>query len=169
VVVPLQVELARTEGIALTVSAVVTHTTGFVLALTLRQRVRPNLRLNRPTALSFHTQQADDLRFGLHFSDGAKATTTKRPRPGETREPSAPLLMLRGARGGGHTTDAELWVWPLPPPGLLAFACEWRAEGIPLTRREIDARPILEAAAQVEQLWPDERPLPTGPWTHHAG
>ena len=57
-----------------------------------------------------------------------------------------------------------MWMWPLPLPGPLVFVCEWRAEGIELTRHELDAQVILDAAAEVDELWPDERPV-TGAWT----
>jgi hypothetical protein len=46
------------------------------------------------------------------------------------------------------------WVWPLPPAGSLTVVCEWPAYGIALTRSEFDAGMLLDAAAQVEQLWP---------------
>ena len=84
-------------------------------------------------------------------------------RPGDTLSP--PELILRGTSGfGGRSSETTMWMWPLPPPGLLEFVCEWRAEGIELTRRELDAQVILDAAAQVDELWPDERPV-TPAWT----
>ncbi len=169
IVVGLQIELARTNAISLVVTSAAVYSTGFVLALALRQRRRPDPRGNRPEPFSFHAQNEDDLRFGLQFSDGTKATTTRRPRPGEQGKPSGPLLMPRGSYGTARTSEAELWAWPLPPPGPLTYVWEWRAEGIPLTRHEADARPILDAAARVEELWPDERPPTTGPWTHAFG
>jgi hypothetical protein len=45
------------------------------------------------------------------------------------------------------------WVTPLPPPGRLEFVCEWPAAGIALTRVEVDADPIREAATRVTTLW----------------
>jgi hypothetical protein len=52
----------------------------------------------------------------------------------------------------------------------LALVCEWPAAGIPLTRHEIDARLILDAAARAEVIfsdehlpeWPDEDGPPIG-------
>jgi hypothetical protein len=43
-------------------------------------------------------------------------------------------------------------VWPLPPPGPLVFACEWPAAGMALTRHEIDAQPILDAAGRTQVI-----------------
>jgi hypothetical protein len=169
VIVPLQIDLARTDGVSLVVVALVAYSSGFVVMLALRQRIRRDPRDRRPGPFSSHGQREDDLRFGLQFSDGTKATTARGPRPGEDREPAEPLLMLRGSRGTGRTTETELWVSPLPPPGPLVYVCEWRAAGIPLTRHEGTAEPILEAAARVEELWPDECPPATGPWAHAFG
>jgi len=44
----------------------------------------------------------------------------------------------------------------LPPPGPLAFVCEWPTRHIPETRAEIDASLVLEAAARAVAIWPDE-------------
>jgi hypothetical protein len=50
----------------------------------------------------------------------------------------------------------DVWVWGLPPPGPLAFVCEWPARGIPETRVEIDAGLVLEAAGRAVAIWPDQ-------------
>jgi hypothetical protein len=109
------------------------------------------------------------MRFGIEFSDGRKATTVRPHRPRHPQDtPEQPLLMMRGG-GGGRRFEADFWVWPLPPPGPLAFVCDWREHGIELTRKEVDAQAILDSAAKVEQLWPDERPEPKGAWTIARG
>ena len=50
------------------------------------------------------------------------------------------------------------WVWPLPPAGPLVFVCEWPKYRIPLTRKEIDAGLIRDAAKLMIELWPEEEP-----------
>jgi hypothetical protein len=70
-------------------------------------------------------------------------------------DPSHPAVMPRGSGGGGRSWEMNWWVWPLPPPGPLALVCEWQAHGIALRRHELDAAPLLEAAARVEPLWPN--------------
>ncbi len=102
------------------------------------------------------------LRIGVQFADGSKATNTggfedpNRPPPG-------PILHPGGGSGGGGTWRQTLWVWPLPPPGPLVLACEWPALDIPLTRCEIDAQPVLDAAARAQIVFSHahlpERPL----------
>ena len=51
--------------------------------------------------------------------------------------------------------DWSVWLWPLPPPGRLAFVVQWSAEDIAEKRHEIDANAILEAAERAEVLWSD--------------
>jgi hypothetical protein len=95
----------------------------------------------------------DLLRFGLEHSDGRKATNLGRPGfPGE-EEPDA---VLRQGGGGGNSYGWEFsyWAWPTPPPGPLAFVVEWPSEGVPLTRTEIDAERIRDAATRARELWP---------------
>jgi len=43
----------------------------------------------------------------------------------------------------------------LPPAGPVTFVCEWAAAGIPETHASLDAQPILDAAEQSVQLWPE--------------
>jgi hypothetical protein len=80
-----------------------------------------------------------------------------------------PVLIQHGGGGGDGRWDQDVWVWPLPPPGPLAFVCEWPAEGVQLTRVEVDAGLVLEAAEQAEPLWEEqEQPslgLGRGGWT----
>jgi hypothetical protein len=166
IVVPVTVEFARTDTIALAIPGVVVFSTGFSFTFVIRRRVA--LRRQDHVFPPFHpadASQPDALRLGIQFADGAKVTTLDR-HPHLPREvadtPAGPLLMRRGSGGGGRNWNNEMWVWPLPPPGALAFVCDWRAERIPLTRREIDAQAILDAAAQVEELWPDDRARPSG-------
>jgi hypothetical protein len=64
----------------------------------------------------------------------------------------------------------EFWAWPLPPPGPLAFVCEWPAHGISLTRHEIDAGVLLHAAETVETLWDEPGPAGGGSsWVRLGG
>ncbi len=97
----------------------------------------------------------DELfRFGIEFSDGRKATTLDWERlrpPGEP--PRGPVLTMLGGGGDDRRWDQRYWVWPLPPPGPLAFVCEWPALGIALSRVDVDAELVLEAAARAEPLW----------------
>jgi hypothetical protein len=111
------------------------------------------------------------LRMGVQFADGGKATNTNTSRldprdPGEP--PSGPVMHQGGGGGGGGSWHQSHWVWPLPPPGPLAFVCEWPAAGIALTRHEVDAQPILDAAARATVIFAEEE-SPGGPrWTSYG-
>jgi hypothetical protein len=97
------------------------------------------------------------LRIGVQFSDGRKATNTGGfPHSSADFEnpPEGPVLHSGGGGGGGGSWHQSEWVWPLPPPGPLAFVCQWPAAGIPLTRHEIDAQVILDAAARAQVVFP---------------
>jgi hypothetical protein len=163
--VPIQVELVRNENLALAVIGLLAFSTGFSFTFAIRRRVLMRQPSRYPPSHPFHPGASPDaLRFGIQFATGGKATTLDRHlSPSDVDEsPTGPLLIGGGGGGGGRKWNSEMWVWPLPPPGALAFVCEWKAESIPLTRREIDAKLILDAASQVEQLWPDKARHPTG-------
>jgi hypothetical protein len=101
------------------------------------------------------------LRIGLQFSDGSKATNTGGFHH-DRHPPAGPVMHPRGGGGGGGRWSHTLWVWPLPPPGPLTLVCEWPAMGIAVTRSELDAKPILDAAARAQVIFSDDD-LPEAP------
>jgi hypothetical protein len=95
------------------------------------------------------------LRFGVEFSDGRRASNLGGPGHREG-EPQSPVLQGRGGGGNGSGWHQRFWLWPLPPPGPLAFVCEWPAAGIELSRVDIDAGPVIDAAARAQVVFPDQ-------------
>jgi hypothetical protein len=98
------------------------------------------------------------LRLGVQFSNGRKATSIDHRAwtHGSEDAPDNPVLVPHGGGGGGRRSwERALWLWPLPPPGPLAFVCEWPSEGIDLARVETDSAVVLDAAKQAETLWED--------------
>jgi hypothetical protein len=95
------------------------------------------------------------LRFRIGYADGSEADNLSTP----TQLPATPDGAHLTPREGGasqwraHTT---FWAWPLPPTGPLTFSCEWPAYGIPITRHEIDANLVREAAERASLLWPSD-------------
>lgn len=169
-VVALERVLARTDRAAVCVTRVGAFPTGFELDLvTLTPVDRADLD---PLLFGPHHHRRmgrsedvppDMLRFGLQFADGGKATNVGGflpPEPGTA--PTGPVIVPGGGSGGDGRWQQSFWVWPLPPQGPLLLVCEWPAAGIALTRSEIDAGVILDAAARAQVLFSDEH-LPDPP------
>ncbi len=110
------------------------------------------------------------FRLAVVFADGRVATNINP----EHAPPNVPMagravLMQGGGSGGERRYDLTYWVYPLPPPGRLAFICEWPGLGLAETRVEIDAQPILDAAARSVQIWPEnDEPGPADGEHQHA-
>jgi hypothetical protein len=94
------------------------------------------------------------FRFGVQLADGSKAVYEEATPFGD-QEPAGPVLASAGGGGGGRSWNFAVWLWPLPPPGPLAFVVQWPAKGIPETWQQADAGSIREAAERAEVLWPD--------------
>jgi hypothetical protein len=172
--VPLRLVLARTPDIAIAITNAGAFPTGFEVTLSLRLREAPSGPGFDPLGHQFmghlgygeHTAGPAELppelfRFGVQFADGRKATTVGNPFPVGDPFPlgegvQGPVLLPRGGGGGGRDWDQAYWVWPLPPPGPVAFVCEWPARGVEETRHEVDASLILDAAGSAETLWDEE-------------
>jgi hypothetical protein len=110
------------------------------------------------------------LRFGVRFADGRKATNVG-PWAYTDDAPESPVMHSGGGGGGGGNWRQDEWVWPLPPPGPLAFVCEWPEASIPLTQREIDAQLVLEAATRSQLIFSEDAFLPDssgGSWSTFA-
>jgi hypothetical protein len=174
--VALEVVLARTPDLALSLERFAAYPTGFKFRLVTRSRTeelgwdldqaffgRP-FRRPRSEASEIPPER---LRFGIQFADGSKATNLNFSHAEPGKVPSAPVMSEGGGGGGGRLWEHDYWVWPLPVPGPLAFVCEWPAHGIPFTRVEIDADRILQAVPRAQVLWAEEETGPGGgnAWT----
>jgi hypothetical protein len=177
-VVALDLVVARNDQVAVCVARLAGYPTGFEFELRTigaPGRIDPDLD---PLLFGPHRHRArraaqsvldDMLRFGVQFSDGRKATNTggfyhqDDPPPG-------PVMHSGGGGGGGGDWHQDNRVWPLPPPGPLRFVCEWPAVGIPVSRAEIDAELVVDAASRAQRLFPDSGEPPAGGsgWTSYA-
>jgi len=117
-------------------------------------------------------------RFGVQFSDGRKATAHgvgmfSRTGGGNVKfvgagtaaggadPPDRPVLRARGGGGSRFAWRQQYWLWPLPPPGDLLFACEWPDLEIEFTTATVSADAIRDAAKRSRLMWPDlNRPGP---------
>jgi hypothetical protein len=168
--VPLRLLLARTEAVALALLDVSAYSTG--LEFRMEVRLRRHDELVDPFGMRLHHRRGggaaeipdEVLRFGFELADGGRVTNLG-DFPGFDGERTEPVLMQRGGGGGGRSWSFGYWLWPLPPAGALAVVVEWPSQGIALTRVELDAVPLLAAAAESEQLWPGGGATGGGGWT----
>ena len=158
----LRLVLARTDDVALAVIDVVAFTTGVSLNLVALRRTpgdpgtfdHPFGHFWLPTHKGGELPP-ELLRFGVEFSDGGKATTVGgHAALAAEGEPRGPILSPGGGSGSDDYWESSFWLWPLPPPGTLAFVVEWPAERVELSRHEVDAAPIIEASQRSAVLWP---------------
>lgn len=178
-VVALELVLAQTEKVAVYVLTLLAYQSGFEFDVMTISAQRWNddfdpMMFGHPHRAGRHGAgeglPAELLRIGVQFADGAKATNIAGFHHDQA-PPPGPVMNSGGGGGGGGQWHQNQWVWPLPPPGPLSFVCEWPAAGIALTRSEIDAQTILDAAGRAEALFPDDQPTPSAPpgsWTSYA-
>jgi hypothetical protein len=98
---------------------------------------------------------ADDLHFGFGLADGSKATNLIGARSATEDGSRPPALTGRGGGSDGRAFRHSFWLSPLvPEPIEVAF--EWRAAGIELTRRDLDAEAIATAALRAQRVFAEE-------------
>jgi hypothetical protein len=147
--VPVALLVARTDSHAVLIDNLLVYPTGFDFDLTIR------FRAGRPRGSHEHLWD-DRLRLEVRFADGRSADNDPRrwPRPTGDQLPDPPLLYQSTiGPDGGH-----VWLWGLPPPGPLTFACDWPAQQIPPSQAVLEAGLVLAAAARAQTLWPDQDP-----------
>ena len=158
---PLELVLARTDELALSVHSGRAYENGFEFTLGLHRRTPLEPGAHDPMML-WHAARHGDideaaLRFGVAYADGRKATVFDRhPWWGDPEGHATPdiVLMQRGGGGGGVSWNFHFWVWPLPPDGPVELVAEWPSEGIALTRAELDSAVVRDGAARAVTLWP---------------
>ena len=169
-VAALELILASNEQAAVYIGRCSAYLTGFELEVRVLVRgddLDPSLSgvYHHPGRGSTYEEM---LRFGIEFSDGRKATNVGDSWLGEG-QPEGLVLWGMGGGGGGGRWRQDFWVWPLPPRGLFELVCEWPAAGLALTRQEVDAQIVLDAAARARGLFPDQPTShPGGTWSSYG-
>ncbi|ANN18865.1 hypothetical protein SD37_26740 [Amycolatopsis orientalis] len=117
---------------------------------------------DRQATRGFPPEPTDiDLKFGVRFPDGSKASTVGDVHQGWTNPAARPEVPRLVDAGSGFSSDdryyqseQRLWLWPLPPPGPFEFIIEWRKMGIGATATTIDGRAIVRSAQRARPYWP---------------
>jgi hypothetical protein len=152
-VVALHQALAYPEGCCLTLHAAVR---GAAAA-----SVWDNLQQGSLGEDPYVTPTDPDLKFGVRFPDGSKATTVDNAFHGwspPTDRPEPPMLIEAGSESSSNERSFrgswQLWLWPLPPPVPFEFVIEWQTMGIPTTATTLDGAAIALAAGKALPYWP---------------
>jgi hypothetical protein len=138
--------LARTEVVAVAITAIWAFTAGFEFWVHAQFRHDGHALQRQP--------EDQSLRIGVQFADGRKVANVGRVPERAGSVPAGLILSPHSFGAGRRHQDRSYWVWPLPPAGPLSFVCEWAAFGIPESRAEVDARLVLDAARHSVQIWP---------------
>jgi hypothetical protein len=160
-IVPVDGVIARNDLVAVFLSSFHVYPAGFTAEIFVVAREGSELDpfAHRPYRRARAEGQIEPglLRLGFSFADGSKvANTSGGPiGTGEDGAPSAPVMRPSGGRGQEDEWSQTFWAWPLPPPGRMEFVSEWPAAGLPLTRNELDAAAIIDAAPRAQVAFVD--------------
>lgn len=168
-VLPVQELIGRSEEAAISLARIVAYPLGFEVTLDAFTRALSwgwafDERLGEWHSGEQERPPAELLRYGVEFADGRKASnlsgmfggTVVAMSAGDNEEPDPATdirLVPGGGHGGGRHSRQEFWVWPLPPPGPVAFVCEWPRYGIAESRVELEAASIRAAARNAIEIW----------------
>jgi hypothetical protein len=148
--VDLAAVLARTPTLAIVADAFRAYPTGVRFTLTVAFRLR-----ERAYPDPFNSR----LLLGVGMADGRRA----RSHLGDATA-GEPVLWQLGGHGGSRRAEMDFWLHPLPPPGPMLVVVKWEDAGVDEHAVEVDAAPLVAAAAEAEELWPDDRPVEGWGW-----
>jgi len=156
--IPISFVLGRNEVAVVGVTAFIAYRTGFAFTLSV---VFADPQNNLTPLRSMHLvklaqmrgddspQPGEQFQLGLTFSDGSSVT-----RAGEfvlEGGPETYLTLLDGS-GGGVVSTLRWYVEPLPPPGPIAFWCEWPTARLAFRHQLAIGTEIQDAAKESKDL-----------------
>jgi hypothetical protein len=159
--VPGEALIARTGRAAVALGSIRAYPNGFEFTLHVRLREEDKLWLGADPfewrGRRRDPQAArDQLRLGILYVDGRRATTDGRSWPGDAGEAGELILVPGGSGGSERSWDGDFWVHPLPPDGPVTFVVSWLRFDVTEARTEFDGAAIRAAAGRAVILWPEE-------------
>ena len=147
--------LARTRDVAVAVRGVTAYSDGLRLSVLVlfadEQKVE-----DVEWSLRDFSRSPGRFRLGCAFADGRRATTGRTEQPEvETPGDPSPHLTLLASTASPLQWSGEYWLHPLPAAGPLVLGCRWPDRRIPETLAQVDAAPLLAAAASSRPVWED--------------
>jgi hypothetical protein len=94
------------------------------------------------------------LRFGLRLPDGSRVDRGRARDQQQIPVPPGFHLSSLGGSAGAGMWQQDLWLWPLPGPGTISFACAWPDRGAQEVVAEASTEELRHAAARADELWP---------------
>ena len=148
--VALDVVLAETPDVVISISAVEVYRNGVDLGIDVRTRG------NVVAGAVGGGFIGDEVLVGVEYPDGRRATNLPMWPPRTPPAPSDAQRLLGGGSGGQRAADMRMYLTPLPPPGTIKLICAWPQRDVRETTTLVDAEPLLAAAARARELWPWE-------------
>jgi len=154
--------LARTDAVGVSVASALVYPNGLefeVVVVAEDEWTKLDPFFSRPDEDEEGVILPSLLRIGVEYADGRKAMNTGErwaswlDEEEDNPAPPDPILLGRSGGGGGGHWAYRFWLWPLPPPGPMYLVCEWPDADIPLTRREVDGKSIIETGARAQTLF----------------
>ncbi|MBF8190278.1 hypothetical protein ITP53_32085 [Nonomuraea sp. K274] len=148
--------LARTPALAVLLPMIQVYDTGCLLNIDIVARnatAPPGLALRLDSA--FSGEESTSPHVTLRYPNGVEIASDE---DGHAAPPSLSWFP-GGVRGDAEFTlyQMPLWLFPLPPPGVVLLTLNWPWAGIGPEAVRLDGAAITEAAARSTRCWPGEQ------------
>lgn len=162
VIAPLDVDVFRSDDVAVRVTHAVCFRRGFELHVS--AWVRPGNRPRQPGV--HHHWGVEEPRVGIRLADGTRLGHRHPHAPMDAdpegaEEAGQPAVSMTQTHGGTQSLRASSgwWLHPVPDGDSLEVVVEWGDAGVPESSARVDLGPLREAAARESLLW-DPPPPP---------
>jgi hypothetical protein len=151
------VRLLHDAHVLVAVSSMVAFSTGFTLVASVVMREVDTS--GHGPFFAAPRRSEGGIEFGVQYADGRRGDTFGPLDVAADADTARRVIVVpHGGFGRPNRFDQHVWVHPLPPIGPLTFVVRWAARGFDERRHEIDAQPIIEAAARSAPFWPRTPP-----------